>query len=70
MPTSIQISNELKDALKARKMHSKESYEDVIWDLLEDQLVLKDEIIAKIEEGIEEYKNGKYFTAEAVFSDE
>ena len=39
--TTIQISSELKEALRKRKLHVKESYEDIIWDLLEDQMELK-----------------------------
>ncbi|MCY3411992.1 MAG: hypothetical protein INQ03_10215 [Candidatus Heimdallarchaeota archaeon] len=70
MPTTIQISDELREILKKRKLHSKESYEDVIWDLIEDQLVLKDKIIEEIEKGISEYKSGKYHTFEEVFHNE
>lgn len=65
--TTIQISNALRDELKKRKLHRKESYEDIIWDLLEDQMVLKDEILKKINESIEEYKKGEYLTEEEVF---
>lgn len=67
MPTTIQISDELLEALKKRKMHSKESYEEIIWDLLEDQMVLKDEIIEAIEKGKKEYLKGEYQTMEDVF---
>ncbi len=34
MVTSIQISDELKDALKLRKMHERETYEQVIRKIL------------------------------------
>lgn len=67
MPTTIQISDELLEALKKRKIHSKESYEEIIWDLLEDQMVLKDEIIEAIEKGKKEYLQGDYQTMEDVF---
>ncbi len=70
MPPTIQISDELKAALKARKTYSKESYEDVIWDLIEDQLTLKDEVINNIKEGRKEYREGKYYTAEEIFAEE
>ena len=69
MPTTIQISDELRDALKKRKLHSKESYESVIWDLIEDQLTLKDEIVAEIEKGLKDYREGKFVTADEVFGD-
>lgn len=65
--TTIQISDALREELKRRKLHVKESYEDIIWDLLEDQMVLKDEILEKIKESIEEYKKGEYLTEEEVF---
>ena len=67
MPTTIQISDELLEALKKRKLHPKESYEEIIWDLLEDQMVLKDEVIEIIEKGKKEYLKGEYQTMEDVF---
>jgi predicted transcriptional regulator len=69
MPTTIQISDELRDALKKRKLHSKESYEGVIWDLIEDQLTLKDEIVVEIEKGLKEYREGKFISADEVFGE-
>ena len=65
--TTIQISDALRDELKKRKLHRKESYEEIIWDLLEDQMVLKDEVVKRINESIEEYKRGQYLTEEEVF---
>ena len=67
MPTTIQISEELLEALKKRKIHPKESYEEIIWDLLEDQMVLRDEILKEIEKGKKEYLEGEYETMEDVF---
>ncbi|MFT4308627.1 MAG: hypothetical protein ACMXYM_04640 [Candidatus Woesearchaeota archaeon] len=50
MVTTIQISEELKDVLAKRKISEKETYEDIIWDLIEDTMELsqdtKDEIEA------------------------
>jgi predicted CopG family antitoxin len=43
MATTIQISSELLAELKKRKLHEKESYEEVIWDLIEDTMELSDE---------------------------
>ncbi|MCG3218773.1 MAG: hypothetical protein KAR35_07190 [Candidatus Heimdallarchaeota archaeon] len=67
MPTTIQISEELLKALKRRKLHAKETYEDIIWDLLEDQLTLKDSILKEISEGIEDFEKGIHFTMDEVF---
>ena len=38
METTIQISKELLNKLAEMKMHEKESYESIIWDLIEDRL--------------------------------
>jgi predicted transcriptional regulator len=69
MPTTIQISEELLNALKRRKLHAKESYEDIIWDLLEDQLFLKDSILKDISKGIKDFEKGTYFTMDEVFGE-
>lgn len=67
--TTIQISEELRDELKKRKLNSKESYEGIIWDLLEDQMPLKEEVIKQIEKGREEYEKGEFYTMEEVFGE-
>ncbi|MHA2363463.1 MAG: hypothetical protein ACXAC7_05870 [Candidatus Hodarchaeales archaeon] len=67
MNTTIQISKELLEELKKRKLHNKESYEEIIWDLLEDQMILKEEIVKQIELGRKEYLEGKYETFDEVF---
>jgi len=43
MATTIQISKELQEKLKERKLFDSESYEDVIWDMLEDVTELSEE---------------------------
>ena len=43
MDTSIQVSKELLEKLKMMKIHNKESYEEIIWDLIEDRLEFSDE---------------------------
>lgn len=67
MSTTIKVSQELLEALKKRKLHSKESYEDIIWDLLEDQMVLRDEVVEQVEIGRKEYLKGEFETMEEVF---
>lgn len=52
MVTTIQIGNELQEALAKRKLYDRESYEDVIWDLLEDEEELTKGDITKSEEDI------------------
>ena len=46
--TSIQITQQLKDAISAYKKSDSDSYEDLIWDLLEDRLLLSEEAIKAI----------------------
>ena len=43
MATTISVSQELLSKLKERKMYDKESYEEVIWDALEDSMELSKE---------------------------
>jgi len=65
MATTIQVSVELKDHLEKRKMSS-ESYEDVIWDLLEDTMELSEATKKRIAIAEKEYEKGNYFTLEEV----
>ncbi len=59
MATTIQISEELRDELKKRKFHTNETYEDVIWDLLEDLMELSEETKIAIKEAENHIKLGK-----------
>jgi len=59
METSIQVSKDLLETLKKRKMHDKESYEDIIWDLIEDSMELSEETKRNIEISRQQYKEGK-----------
>lgn len=62
MVTTIQISEELKERLSVRKMSGKDSYEDIIWDLLEDTLELNEQTKKEIEIARKEFKDGKFVT--------
>jgi len=59
METTIQITHDLRDALKTRKMSEKESYEEVIWDLLEDSQALSDEAKRNIMFAEKDIKEGR-----------
>lgn len=59
MVTSIQVSNKLLSTLKQRKMYDKESYEDIIWDLMEDTMELSDNTKKHIAQSEREIKQGK-----------
>ena len=59
MATTIQISEKLRDELKKRKFHPNESYEDIIWDLLEDLMELSDQTKVAIKEAEADLKAGR-----------
>ena len=66
MTTTIQISESLQDQLIQRKLFKGESYEDVIWDLVEDSLELSEETKRHIQEyetnSEKWFKEGKFKT--------
>ena len=62
MATTIQVSEELAQELKSKKLYDKESYEEVIWDLIEDSKELSEETKRNIEESRAEIKAGKFWT--------
>ena len=59
MATTIQISEGLLKELKHKKIYDKESYEEVIWDLLEDSMELSEETKKHIEQSRKEVEQGK-----------
>ena len=66
MATTIQISEQLLGTLKNRKQYDKESYEEVIWDLVEDSSELNEETKMAVETARAEIKSGKFYTHEQV----
>ena len=66
MATTIQVSPTLMQELKNRKMYDKESYEDIIWDLLEDSMELSEETKKHIKQSLKEYKEGKTVSLEEI----
>ncbi|MEK6945453.1 MAG: hypothetical protein AABW63_01535 [Nanoarchaeota archaeon] len=66
MPTTIQISNEVKKALDRMKVHERETYNDVIEFMLEDNLELNDQTKKEIEEARKRIKSGKFVSHEEV----
>ena len=62
MATTIQISEKLQNELNKRKFSERESYEEVIWDLMEDTLELNEETKKALTEAREEVKAGKIHT--------
>ena len=66
MDTTIQISRNLLENLSKMKMHEKESYENVIWDLIEDKMEFSRETKANIEKSEREIREGKTVSFEAI----
>lgn len=62
MDTTIQISSSLKKELIKRKFFSTETYEEVIWDLIEDNQELNDQTKKEIAKSRAEFKAGKTHT--------
>ncbi|MBU0894297.1 MAG: hypothetical protein KKF48_02020 [Nanoarchaeota archaeon] len=60
MVTTIQVSEDLLGKLQSMKMHAKESYEELIWDLIEDRMELSEETKKSIAEYEEEVKKGTF----------
>lgn len=66
MVTTIQISNQLKDLLEKRKIHSRETFEGVIFDLIEDTMELSEQTKKDIEEAEKDFQERRFFTHEQV----
>lgn len=64
MDTTIQISGELLTRLKNMKISNKESYENIIWDLIEDRLEFSEETNKNIELSRKQIKEGKTISLE------
>lgn len=66
MATTIQVSEKLLGTLKQRKLYEKESYEEVIWDLVEDSQEVSKETKLDIEQARADIKAGKFYSHEQV----
>jgi len=64
METTIQVSKNLLEKLQLMKMHNKESYEDIIWDLIEDRMELSEETKKNIAISEKQIKEGKTISLE------
>jgi predicted CopG family antitoxin len=66
MVTTIQISEKLLAELKKLKFYEKESYEDVILDLIEDSRELSREARETLKQAEVDYREGRVRTLEAL----
>lgn len=66
MATTIQVSERLLKELKERKFFDKESYEELIWDLLEDSKELNEQTKRELAVSRRQIKEGKVHTLESI----
>lgn len=66
MATTIQISRELKEALDKQKFSEKETYEEVLWDMLEDRAELSEQTLRSIDKAEEEVAEGRTISLSAL----
>ena len=59
MATTIQVSEDLKKELTRRKVFRNDTYEDIIWDLREDTMELREETKRHIAESLKDVKEGR-----------
>jgi len=59
MVTTIQISEKLHKMLIKKKLFERETYEEVIWNLIEDTQELNEETKKELQEARAEVKKGK-----------
>ncbi len=62
MDTTIQISKRLQQELLKRKFFNKETYEEIIWDIIEDTAELSEQTKKDIAEARAQIKAGKVHT--------
>jgi len=62
MVTTIQVSEKLKKELSKKKFSNRETYENIIWDLLEDTIELNERTKKELEESREEIRAVKIYT--------
>ena len=60
--TTIQISQDLQKELNKMKLYNKETYEEVIWNIIEDTQELNEQTKKEIELARKEFKQGKFVT--------
>ncbi|MFH0978344.1 MAG: antitoxin VapB family protein [Candidatus Woesearchaeota archaeon] len=66
MATTIQVSDRVKQTLDRMKLYERESYNDVIENLIEDHLELNEDTKKQIEEARKRIKSGKFVTQEEI----
>ncbi len=66
MSTTIQISDNTRQTLERMKLFQRESYNEIIERMIEDDLELNEKTKKEIEEARKRVKSGKFLTQEQV----
>jgi len=66
MPTTIQISDNVKQTLDKMKFFQRETYNEIIENMIEDNLELNEKTKKEIEEARERVKSGDFVSHEDV----
>ena len=66
MDTTIQVSKELLNKLMIMKVSEKESYENIIWDLIEDRMEFSRQTKNNIDLSEKEIREGKTISIENI----
>lgn len=66
MSTTIQISDDVKITLERMKLFARESYNEIIERMIEDEMEINEKTKKEIEEARKRVKAGKFFTHEEV----
>ena len=64
MVTSIQISSDLQKELSKRKISDRDTYEEIIWDILEDNMELTEQTKKDIKQARKDISEGRFYTLE------
>ena len=67
--TTIQLSTETKAKLDKMRVSKRDTYNDIIENLIEDSMELSDEAKKDIEEALEDYKQGRVYSMADVKKD-
>jgi predicted CopG family antitoxin len=66
MPTTIQVSDDIRNTLERMKLFEKESYNDIIERMLEDHKELNQKTKQEIEDARKRIKSGRFVSMAAV----
>ena len=69
MPTTIQVSNALKAELTALKLYERETYDEVLWNLIEDSRELSREALALLAEAEADVAAGRLVSLDELARD-